>query len=182
MILAHWSRKLPSLTFFKSSSQIRRNKMQMKNKNWQKHSHLTFRLTREFACRMKMKMDNNQKRTDMSLSGNNWNVISSLDQRRSLKMMVSQGSLPVRFLQISRLLRDSNSGMALLSVKEILPKMTSRVLRIYSKQSLSTRRSLRNKEISQRLTSVRRHLSMNSNYPILRVLTGAKLWSSISRI
>ena len=181
MILAHWSRKLPSLTFFRSSSQIRRNKMQMKNKNWQKHSHLTFRLTKEFACRMKMKMDNNLKRTDMSLSGSSWSVISSLDRRRNLKMMVSQESLPVLYLQTFRLHKDSNSGMALLSVKEILPKMTSQVLRIYSKQSLSIRRSLRNKQTFQKSISVRRQLSMNSNYQILRVLIGARLWLSISR-
>ena len=135
---------------------------------------MTFRLTKEFACRMKMKICNNQKRTDMSLSGSSWSVISSLDQRKSQKMTVSQGSSPVQFLQTSKLLKDSNSEMALLSVKEILPKMTSRVLRIYSKQFLSTRRSLRNKVIYQRLTSVRRHLSMNSNYRILKVLTGAR--------
>ena len=180
-ISVHWSRKLLSLIFFRLSSQIRRNKMQTKNKNWQKHSHLTFRQAKESACRMKMKMVNNQKRTDMSLFGSSWNVISSLDQRKSQKMTVSQGSLPVQFLQTYRLLKDSNSEMALLSVKETLLKMISRALRIYSKQSLLTRKSLRNKETFQKLISVRRQLSMSSNYPILRALTDARLWLSISR-
>ena len=181
MISVHWSRELPSLIFYRLSSQIRRNKMQMKSKDWQKHRHLTFRQTKEYVYRMKMKMGNNQNRTDMSHFGNSWSVISSLDRRRNLKMMVSQESLPVLYLQTYRLHRDSSSGMVLLSVKETLLRMTSRALKMYSKQSLSTRRSLRNKQASQKLISVRRQLSTNSNYRILRVLIGARLWLSISR-